>query len=512
MRAGRNSRWPLVAVAASIALVLGLGVLAILTTGQSASARKATRRSDRIAEQHMLAGLAGRQLVFAAARLSGFALEHHWRLTSNDDTDRATLKRYVTQSSLFALGATLVDSKGRRLTAVLPDGRKAPPVTDKHYAPMLAGVAAGEPGISNAVKVGGSPAVAIAVPIGGFRSPRALLVGYVDLRLWPLEGNVRQFVLGPQVAAMALDRKGVVVAATDPALVGTTSTHRPAVRAALAAKSGMHSYAAANGKKLITSSGAVGVGGWTVVTVQPAKMFYGSTSRDRLDVLVALAAVLTAAVVVIVVISYLRQRTVRQLAADAVVDPLTGLGTRRLLAIRLAYAVPRSRRAGTNLAVLFVDLDGFKRVNDDHGHAAGDEVLQVVGARLRRSVRDEDLVARLGGDEFVILVEDLHDLSELQILGRRLISDVARPIELGRKDVSVRASVGIAVLPADSTLPDRVSDAGVEILNAADRAMYVAKTAGGGVQAVILGKTPQQSEQPMPNGHRTARHTQVSRV
>jgi diguanylate cyclase (GGDEF)-like protein len=216
---------------------------------------------------------------------------------------------------------------------------------------------------------------------------------------------------------------------------------------------------------------------------QPETSFYGQLHHSRLIVLVALAAVLTAAVIVIVLINYLRQRTVRKMAADAVVDPLTGLATRRLLGIRLDYAVPRNRRAGTHLAVLFGDLDGFKEVNDRYGHAAGDQLLQALAARLRRCVRDEDLVARVGGDEFVVLVEELHDLSELQDLGHRLLAAVVEPVDLAAGEVRVRVSIGVAVLPPGSSMGDQV-------LEAADRAMYDAKQSGGGMRTVVLDGAP----------------------
>ncbi len=479
MRATRNSRWPLAAVAASIALVLGLGVLAAVVTGRSTERAKATHRSDRLTEQRTLAGLTGQYLRFAAAEVRGLAQSQDWQLRPGSAHDTAVLRRFARTSPLFRLGVALVDTAGRPLDAAFPGGQQPPAATNPAYAPMRAGLAAGKPGVSDVLRVGTTPAAAIAVPVGSTKAPRALLVGYADLAHWPLEGYTRKLHLGQGTQLLVLDGRGVCAAGSDPGRIGHRVARAPGVRAALDGATGIRSYQRGDGRWVV-SNAPVGLGGWVNVIRQPEAHFYGALHQNRLAVLIALAAVLTCAVIVIVVVTYLRQRTVRQLAADAVVDPLTGLATRRLLNIRLQYAVPRNRRAGTHLAVLFCDLDGFKSVNDRFGHACGDEVLQTVAARLRRSVREEDLIARVGGDEFVILVEELRDLAELQDLGHRLLAGVAEPVELPHCEVRVRVSIGVAVLPPHSSEGD-------EVLQVADRAMYDAKAAGGGVRTVTLG-------------------------
>jgi diguanylate cyclase (GGDEF)-like protein len=144
-------------------------------------------------------------------------------------------------------------------------------------------------------------------------------------------------------------------------------------------------------------------------------------------------------------------------------DPLTGLANRRSLERTLEAALVRAASRGRAVGVLMLDLDGFKAVNDRHGHAAGDEVLREVARRLRRSVRERDLVARLGGDEFVVVLTDLASMPDSV---ERVESALAEPF--AGTDAPLRAAVGVAAFPADGAT---VAD----LLAAADRQMYAAK-------------------------------------
>ena len=161
----------------------------------------------------------------------------------------------------------------------------------------------------------------------------------------------------------------------------------------------------------------------------------------------------------------------RQLRHQAFHDPLTGLANRALLADRAEQALMRSARSGASVAVVLVDLDGFKFVNDSLGHQVGDVVLGEVARRLESLVRSEDTVARLGGDEFVILIDDVSGLEETEMLAER-VREVLRPrFSLPGWDYAVTASVGVAIgSAADVDVHDLLRDA--------DTAMYVAKTSG----------------------------------
>ena len=166
-----------------------------------------------------------------------------------------------------------------------------------------------------------------------------------------------------------------------------------------------------------------------------------------------------------------------ELERRATHDALTGLPNRTLLCTRIADAVDRSRRLPDNVALLFLDLDRFKLVNDSLGHDAGDEVLRAVADRLRRSVRPTDLVGRFGGDEFAVLAEGL-DRAGARTLAHRVRAAVGAPLVVGDHELALTASVGVrAVRPGDSLDTD-AEEAAKILLRDADSAMYEAKEAG----------------------------------
>ncbi|MBP7159324.1 MAG: EAL domain-containing protein [Thermomonas sp.] len=154
----------------------------------------------------------------------------------------------------------------------------------------------------------------------------------------------------------------------------------------------------------------------------------------------------------------------------ASLDPLTGLGNRRLLGEQLAYALERSQREQTRLAVVLVDLDDFKLVNDSYGHSLGDEILKTVASRLAASVPAADSIARLGGDEFVLVVH-VDALDSLVQQVERLFEAMREPVELRGMRFVLRMSAGIALYPADATDAEA-------LLRQADTAMYAAKAGG----------------------------------
>ncbi len=161
----------------------------------------------------------------------------------------------------------------------------------------------------------------------------------------------------------------------------------------------------------------------------------------------------------------------RQLRHMARFDALTGLANRTQFTERLELALARAARHQHQFAVLFIDLDRFKAINDSLGHAAGDELLRTMAARLGALVRGADLVARLGGDEFVILIEDIEDPSDLHALGQRLLQAIGEPLTLQQRRFQISGSVGISLYPNDG-------DDAQTLLKNADAAMYLAKSRG----------------------------------
>jgi diguanylate cyclase (GGDEF)-like protein len=149
-------------------------------------------------------------------------------------------------------------------------------------------------------------------------------------------------------------------------------------------------------------------------------------------------------------------------------DPLTNLPDRTFLLTRLASLMRSERSADSHFAVLFIDLDDFKRVNDRYGHLVGDNVLREAARRLSHCVREGDHVVRFGGDEFIVLVEQVAGWTEIDAIINRIRAAIARPITLPEGEVTLSLSVGVAEASPEHHSPE-------ELLRAADRAMYAAK-------------------------------------
>ena len=168
------------------------------------------------------------------------------------------------------------------------------------------------------------------------------------------------------------------------------------------------------------------------------------------------------------------KRVQEELQRMAHYDALTALPNRVLLDLRLSHALERAKRAKRKAAVLLLDLDGFKTINDSLGHAAGDRLLQVVSKRLAEVVREEDTVARLGGDEFAIVLEHLKRGEDAVVVAKKLLDAVAQPVDLGNNQTAlVDTSIGISLYPDDGTTA-------AVLLRNADAAMYESKGAGPG--------------------------------
>ena len=167
-----------------------------------------------------------------------------------------------------------------------------------------------------------------------------------------------------------------------------------------------------------------------------------------------------------------RQQMLARLQFMAQHDALTQLPNRTLLHDRLQRALTRAQRNSRGLALLFIDLDNFKQVNDNLGHASGDQLLQQVAQRLRQCLRASDTVARFGGDEFVILLEGSADGAQVSGIAEKIRQVLRLPVELAQSRLSVQASIGIALFP------EHAADAS-GLLEQADQAMYQAKQAGG---------------------------------
>jgi diguanylate cyclase (GGDEF)-like protein len=177
------------------------------------------------------------------------------------------------------------------------------------------------------------------------------------------------------------------------------------------------------------------------------------------------------------------KRLESKLIHDALHDPLTGLANRVLLRDHLERALARQGRAPGRVALLFVDLDDFKRVNDSYGHAAGDQILCRVAERLIGAVRESDVVGRQSGDEFAVLLDHVIADEEAVAAAERILRELRRPFQLGGRSVVVGGSIGVAV----SSGPDVTAE---DLLIQADAAMYAAKAAGKGTFELFDARMP----------------------
>lgn len=166
-----------------------------------------------------------------------------------------------------------------------------------------------------------------------------------------------------------------------------------------------------------------------------------------------------------------RQLEEERLSYLATHDALTGLLNRAQFGEHLRQAILRAKRKLTRVALLFIDLDGFKQINDTLGHGMGDEVLKIVASRIRQSLRESDVIARFGGDEFTVVLEEITDPQDVARIAHNLVASIARPMDIDSTQARVTTSIGISFFPDHGAGPN-------ELLQRADIAMYEAKGSG----------------------------------
>lgn len=154
-------------------------------------------------------------------------------------------------------------------------------------------------------------------------------------------------------------------------------------------------------------------------------------------------------------------------------DPLTGLPNRVLFNDRLEHGLAQAKRHNWTLAVMFLDLNGFKGINDTYGHDIGDRVLQTISQRLKENTRDDDTVSRHGGDEFLYLLMEVRDERDIALIAQNILNAIQVPCDVGVHDLTISASIGISIFPKDGTTADR-------LVKRADKAMYHAKQTKSG--------------------------------
>lgn len=224
---------------------------------------------------------------------------------------------------------------------------------------------------------------------------------------------------------------------------------------------------------VLTTPIAVPQGEWALATFPVADTWHvdksGYVARWAVGLAITLVMILG---LLLILMTQLKLRSaLTTISHQARFDPLTELPNRHYFVQQLEALIQSALRHNTNFAVLFIDLDHFKEVNDSLGHESGDQLLQQIASRIRASIRPEDLVARLGGDEFVVVLRNLADSDQAEQRARLIVQDIQPTMLLKQSEVSVSASIGIAMFPVDGM---RAS----ELLKHADLAMYAAKAAG----------------------------------
>lgn len=196
---------------------------------------------------------------------------------------------------------------------------------------------------------------------------------------------------------------------------------------------------------------------------------------------------------VVQVVHVKRDITEKRQAADAIeqmayFDALTGLPNRRLLLDRLKKTIAQAKRKQSKLALLYLDLDRFKEINDSRGHSCGDQILKAISGRLHTIVRESDTLARLGGDEFVFLLTDVETELDACVVAEKILSAIREPIRLGNCQIHMTTSIGISIFPEDGGSSD-------DLLKNADMAMYEAKSTGRNIYKFFSGKLNDQVQE-----------------
>ncbi|HEU0259053.1 MAG TPA: EAL domain-containing protein [Burkholderiales bacterium] len=312
-----------------------------------------------------------------------------------------------------------------------------------------------------------------------------------------LDGDLRRLASGLDIVKVKIyDLHGLTVYSTDPRQIGQSAAGNPGFRRArdgypvsnLTYRERMDSWEGEIAQRHILAT-YVPVHVHEAAPVEAVLEIYSDVTRlveaNQRSEWKVLAAVLGAmallyAVVQLMLARYRRllEEKERERAAQeerirhqAYHDPLTGLPNRASFTEHLEEAMRRAKRAGWPLALLFLDLDLFKRVNDCLGHDAGDRLLRVAAERIRRAVREADMLFRMGGDEFTVLLEDVRGPEEAAMVATRVLETIAEPLQLQHHEIAVTSSVGIALYPRDDVVGER-------LVKAADTAMYRAKELG----------------------------------
>jgi diguanylate cyclase (GGDEF)-like protein len=424
-------------------------------------------RAQRGARTQLLVALGDRatlagSLTSAAVKTDGYAGTAKTYFAGPDRTMPGAIAEF--QGKDPVPGVLILNRKGRVLGVYPRHRRRASRLLAEH--PELRSALAGRAAWSGLYRaIDGTRLVQVAVPFRTAHGRRVLALAAPVSEIQRFAGAFLASAPGVNGSRGYLvdHRNHVLAASAGGAAAGATLA--AALRRAAALGDGERTVVAAR----------VPTTDWRVVFSVPSTTLYapveGSARHAAWELLGALAAAVLA--LLITVAAALRRSSL--LAHERLHDPLTGLPSRAILLQRIDAAVERAHRGGRTAAVLFIDLDRFKQVNDELGHTIGDRLLGAVADRLTRAVRPNDLVGRFGGDEFLVLCEDLTALDDAVAIAERIRTTLADDFTFEEHHASVGCSIGIA-----ATGP--AAAGGQQLITDADAAMYEIKRTGGGIR------------------------------
>ena len=483
-------------VATVLVLVVAAGVTAVEVAGRTTADQEAVHRQDAVNLSSSLATLANGYFLQLASSQFAVAGGLSQVLSSPGPEGSAVLTRAVA-------------SLPGRPVAVVSDLSGAPVALSAGAQPLLGplvgvegpirtSLLAGQPGISPVIFVDGRPTVAIAVPVSSAGSASGVFVVGYSLDDLPVAAIVQKLRVGAGATAYVVDSGNRLVTSSVTAQVGEIAP-RPVLAALSAGNPQTALVRQTRGfNPHVEAIAPVGLAGWHVVIDQPANAFYGPLWHANDTFRWMLLALLVVVAAALMVLHLRRQGAVQAVADMAVRDSLTGLPNRVAFTKALDAALARHHRDGIDVALLFCDLDGFKTVNDRHGHGAGDRLLVAVGDRLRKvvetRVEDHAVIARLGGDEFTVLLEAPHATPHAQHVADALTDALAQPFWLGSDEITIGVSVGVAY-----------AQAGRNLLRDADLAMYRTKAVRRATTPAEMPDDATHQETPARQPHASAR-------
>jgi diguanylate cyclase (GGDEF)-like protein len=389
---------------------------------------------------------------------------------------RPTRLSLARSSDALGFSASLLLDRGGRVLQTAPVEPDFMGVTMTGLDPYLAPALAGTATVSNVVQsAAGLPVVATTVPFAT-AAGRRVLSGTFDVSNSPLGGYMRHVIVVPGHRVYLVDATGNLIASSGPPLIaGETLSQRESRLAQLVRVTRSGTYSSAQGGQFFVSASIAGTPWRLVVVVPEAQLYISVNGASKWLAWVALAGLAVAGLLINMMglrLVHSRKR-LATLNADlqhlARVDVLTGLSNRRAIEETLLAALSAARRHQSNLAILLIDIDHFKRINDTQGHQAGDAVLTATGQALEMALRTEDSVGRWGGEEFLAVLPNT-DTQGALIIAERLRAHAAQP---GPGNADPRDVITITIGAASW------QSGGIdELISRADHALYAGKSAG----------------------------------